>query len=317
MNLHALRMFHEVIVCGSVTRAAERLHLSQPAVTGQLRNLERELGLSLLRPQGRGIAPTSAGQRLAVRAAILFALEDDIEREAAQLRDGSAGSLRIAATSLPANMLIPPWIASWKRLNPDVEVTLMTSNAQDAFQRVLLYEADLAIVGGGRTPPIGLDSTPLLHDEIGFVVERGHPFAGKTVPLTDILREPFVMREIGSASRDLLAELCGSNDLLLPPVALKCSGAAETLKAVAAGCGVTLASALESHDGIVQGVLAQIEIAESRMANPIALHLRTTESTPPVARLFADHVIASLAAGDGTGGLRPQGGTPSPRPRRR
>ncbi|MGG7508314.1 LysR family transcriptional regulator [Plantibacter sp. YIM 135249] len=294
MNLHALRMFHAVVETGSVTQAAERLHLTQPAVTGQVRNLERELGLSLLRRSGRGIAPTPAGARLAERAGVLFALERDIERESRRLRDGDTGSLRIAATSLPANMLLPRWIAEWKRQRPDVDITLTTSNAQEAFERVLHYEADLAIVGGGRTPPTGLTETHVLDDEIGFVVDRGHPLAGRSVPLARLVHEPFVMREPGSAGQDLLAELCRANGVPLPAVALQCSGAAETIKAVAAGCGVALASGLESHDGIEQGVLARVLVEGPRIANTIALVQRVGEGMSPVAEQFTAHVLGAV-----------------------
>ncbi|GAA0135488.1 hypothetical protein YSY43_23280 [Paenibacillus sp. YSY-4.3] len=88
MNLHALRIFNEVASLGSVTRAAEKLLLSQPAVTAQLRNLENEMGMKMITSNGRGVQLTEAGERLAARSNQLFSLEAEIEAEMQALQRG-------------------------------------------------------------------------------------------------------------------------------------------------------------------------------------------------------------------------------------
>src|ERR1700730_3703587 len=100
LNLHALRLFHHVAELGSVTKAAEQLNISQPAVTSQIKKLERELGLQLLSPQGRGILLTDAGTRLAIKSGRLFALERNIEQTIGDYKQGKAGRLLVVATYL-------------------------------------------------------------------------------------------------------------------------------------------------------------------------------------------------------------------------
>ncbi|WP_449622320.1 LysR family transcriptional regulator [Robertmurraya sp. Marseille-Q9965] len=97
MNLHALRIFAEVAKCGSVTRSAENLLISQPAVTAQIRNLEKELDLILISAKGRSIELTEAGKRLAMYSRQLFSLEAEIEKEMQDFKNGVKGNLRICA----------------------------------------------------------------------------------------------------------------------------------------------------------------------------------------------------------------------------
>ncbi|RKN85735.1 LysR family transcriptional regulator [Paenibacillus ginsengarvi] len=287
MNLHAFRMFYEVVEAGGVTKASERLRISQPAVTAQLRNLERELGLVLFRPHGRGLALTEAGELLAEQGRRLFSLERDIEREAERIRLGERGKLRIAATYLPANLLLPGWIASWKRRCPDVDIVLTTLNSQEAFESLLRYEADLAVVGGGRALPAGLGCVPLLHDELWFIVPGEHPLAGRKATLAELLAEPFVVREEGSSGREQLMALCQLHGVPAPHIGLQCSGTAETIRAVAAGYGAALASALEARESAERGEIGRVAVDGIRIGNPIGLYTRSGEPLAPVAGLFA------------------------------
>lgn len=287
VNLHAFRLFHEVVESGGVTKASERLHISQPAVTAQLRNLERELGLTLFRAKGRGVVLTEPGERLAEQAARLFALEREIEREAQRLRDGNNGSVRIAATYLPANLLLPGWIAPFKRDHPDVDIVLTTVNSRTAFQRLLRYEADLAVVGGGRDLPEGLVREPLMEDELWFIVPADHPLADREAELGRVLAEPFVVREEGSSGREWLSALCRVHGVPAPRIGLQCSGPGETVKAVAAGYGAAIASALEVRDGIGRKEIARVRVPHIRLDNPIGLYRRAGDPLPPAAERFA------------------------------
>lgn len=136
MNLHALRLFHIVAEKGNVTRAAEELNISQPAVTAQIKKLEQEIGLILLAPKGRGILLTEAGIQLSKHTKRLFSLEAEIEAYVEQYKNGFIGKLRIVATYLPANFLLPKWLARYKQRYPDVEVELTTTNSRKAIDQL-------------------------------------------------------------------------------------------------------------------------------------------------------------------------------------
>jgi DNA-binding transcriptional LysR family regulator len=208
MNLHALRIFHTVARLGSVTRAAEALHISQPAVTMQLRSLEKEHGLPLTRMQGRGIVLTDAGSWLAAQADRLFALEADIASSLEAYREGREGTLKLAATYLPANFLLPAWLAEFRQIYPGVDCSVLTSNAQLACERLLRYEADVAFIGGIRAFPPEVLAEPWMEDELWFVASPGHPrlrklSAGRRSCFASPARPPAIRCSPCAATRDL------------------------------------------------------------------------------------------------------------------
>lgn len=112
------------------------------------KKFEKELLLTLLKPQGRGIALTDAGEELAILAKRLFAVEQQIEQFALDYRNGTNGCIRLAATYLPAHFLIPTWIAKFKQQYEQVEMIITTTNSSDALKQLLHVDVDMAIYGG-------------------------------------------------------------------------------------------------------------------------------------------------------------------------
>lgn len=147
MNIHALRLFYYVAETGSVTKAAALLRISQPAVTSQIKRLEKDLGLPLCSPSGRGISLTPFGTELAKQAGNLFTYEERIEEFVEDYRQGRKGKLRIAATYLPANFLVPGWAARFKAGQPEMEIEITTTNSTQAFEQLQRHEADVAFYG--------------------------------------------------------------------------------------------------------------------------------------------------------------------------
>ncbi|MEK8132391.1 LysR family transcriptional regulator [Paenibacillus filicis] len=292
INLHALHIFHTVARTGSVTRAAEALRISQPAVTMQIRKLEQELGLTLLTPKGRGILLTEAGSFVAAQAKRMAALEEDVSLRIHDFREGRTGILRLTATYLPANFLLPAWMAGFKRQEEDIRLVLQTANADRALSLLLHYEAELAFVGGRLAADEVLTRQPLGEDPMWFVVPPDHRLAGREATLTEVLREPFVMREEGSSTRDMLLSLCRSSKIGLPRIGMELGGMHEAVRAVAAGYGVLFASAAEVHDYIQRGEVARIQVPGITMTNPLAVYWRSRDPLSVQAQRFLDWVLA-------------------------
>lgn len=278
MNLHALRLFYRVAEKGNVTRAAEELNLSQPAVTAQIKKLEQEIGLVLFAPKGRGVLLTEAGLLLMNQARRLFSLEQEISDTINQYKQGSVGKLRIVATYLPANFLLPNWMGRYKKNHPDVEVELTTTNSLKAIEKLIHYEAEIAFIGGiNKFHPL-ISPTELFEDDMVFVVHKDHRYASKTIPLSEIVKEPFVIREEGSFSRDQLVSLCKVNSIQEPDVGLQINGLHETIRTVIEGYGITFVSSLEVQEYIERGELAKIHIDGVALKNPISLCTRKNDS---------------------------------------
>jgi LysR family transcriptional regulator, low CO2-responsive transcriptional regulator len=293
LNLHALRLFHHVAKQGSVTKAAEQLNISQPAVTSQIKKLERELGLQLLSPQGRGILLTEAGTRLAMESGRLFALERNIEQTIDDYKKGSTGRLLIAATYLPANFLLPASIARYKQQYPNVDIQFTTTSSANAIDLLLRYEADIAFIGGARQDHPLLNSMQWHEDEMWFVVHKNHRLAAQEISLAELIKEPIVFREKGSYSREQLIALCQIHRLHLPKIGLQMNGFSELIRVVSEGYGVAFLSAMEAREKIEQGELRRVYVKGVRLTNPICLHNRK-EPLQAQAKRFIDLIVPGL-----------------------
>ncbi|GAA3401458.1 LysR family transcriptional regulator [Paenibacillus hodogayensis] len=278
MNLHALRLFHTIASTGSVTRASELLTISQPSITAQVKKFEKELSLSLLKPQGRGIALTEAGEQLALLAKRLFAVEQQIEQFAEDYRNGTSGHIRLAATYLPAHFLIPAWIAKCKQQYEQVEMTITTTNSSDALKQLLNMEADMAIYGGlPEEYPDSVETEELFHDELWFVVSPTHRYAGRHVSLLDMMKEAFVMREEGSSTRERLLALCRTYNAPPPRITLQFNGLHEAITAVIAGYGANFVSSLVVREYVERGELCRVHVDGIHLQNTIAICTRKNE----------------------------------------
>ncbi|ACT03810.1 LysR family transcriptional regulator [Paenibacillus sp. JDR-2] len=285
MNLHALRLFHTIAAAGSVTRASELLNISQPAITAQIKKFEKELMLTLFKPQGRGIALTDAGEELAVLAKRLFAVEHQIEQFAMNYNSGTIGSIRLAATYLPAHFLIPAWIAKFKQQFEQVEMNITTTNSSGALQQLLDVEVDIAIFGGmAENYPDTIHIEELFHDELWFVVAPGHRYANQQVTLPEMMKEPFVMREEGSSTRERLLSLCRTYNSAIPTISLQFNGLHEAITAVIAGYGANFVSSLVVREYVERGELARVYVEGIDLKNTIAICTRKNEPLPASAK---------------------------------
>ncbi|GGI45155.1 LysR family transcriptional regulator [Paenibacillus marchantiophytorum] len=287
MNLHALRLFHMIATTGSVTRSSERLLISQPAITAQIKKFEKELDLTLFEPDGRGIRLTDAGAELAVLAKRLFSVEQQIEQFVQDYRNGTNGSIRLAATYLPAHYLIPTWIAKFKQHYDRVEMIITTTNSSDALQQLLNVDVDIAIYGGlPESYPETIQTDELFQDQLWFVVSPQHRFANQHISLRDMMTEPFVMREVGSSTRERLLSLCRTYNLPSPTISLQFNGLQEAIQAVIAGYGANFVSSLVVREYVERGELSRVYVEGIQLENTIAICTRKNETLPASVRNF-------------------------------
>ncbi|MEC0369009.1 LysR family transcriptional regulator [Paenibacillus chibensis] len=285
MNLHALRLFHVIAATGSVTRASEQLNISQPAITAQIKKFEKELNLTLLTPQGRGIALTDAGEQIALLARRLFAVEQQIEQLAENYGRGTYGHIRLAATYLPSHFLLPLWLAKFKQQHEQVDMTVTTTNSSGALKLLLNVEVDLAIYGGlAEEYPDTVQTEELFQDELWFVVSPSHVYANQRVSLQQMMKEPFVMREEGSSTRERLMALCRTYNAPAPKIALQFNGLHEAISAVIAGYGANFVSSLVVREHVERGELCRVFVEGIDLRNVIAICTRRDEPLSAAAR---------------------------------
>jgi DNA-binding transcriptional LysR family regulator len=293
LNLHALKAFYYVARIGNVTKAAEEMHISQPAVTQHLRNLEKELGIKLVKPEGRGIGLTFAGNELYRLSSKLFAVEHEIELRMKDIAAGKLGELTIAATYLPATVLLPKWIALFKSENEGVRINVVTGNSHEAFELLNNHMADVAIIGGGWERP-NIHWEHLFDDELWFVVPAGHPLANREVSLNEMMEETFVIREDGSSTRERFLSMCRTYNVRQPKIGMQFNGLYETIKAVSAGYGANLISAMAVREFVDRGEVSRVFVQNIDLKRPIAICMAVTNPLSPIAKKFVQLIREKL-----------------------
>ncbi|WP_057762862.1 LysR family transcriptional regulator [Cytobacillus praedii] len=294
MNLHALRLLIKVAELKSVTKAADALSISQPAVTIQIRNLEKETGLKLIETVGRRINLTKEGEFLVERALTLFDMEKDIENKLFQLKNGELQELRIASTYLPANFLLPVWLAKFKMDFPSVNVNLYSGNSNQVLENLLRYNSDIAFVvkEEWNNPDIYLDH--LMDIDFWFIVPHGHKYDGQEVSLRELMTEPFLLREDGSSTREILFSLCKVYRVPIPRIGLQYHGLNESIRSVVAGYGTMLAPQLAVREYWERGEIGRVIVNEIEVRRPVYICSRKNDKEFPLnLNRFIDYVKSS------------------------
>ena len=236
-----LKAFHAVAVHGSFTRAAERLFLSQPAISDQVRKLEERFGVLLFHRNKRSVRLTDLGERLLSITQRLFVVQAEAQELLQDSQALQTGSL-VLAVDAPVHVL--PQIARFCERYPGISVKIETGNTDESLARLFNYQADLALLGR-EVSDDRLLSLRLRSDPMVAFVARTHPWAGRSsICLSDLENTPLVLREIGSVTRQTLEEEMSQAGLRMR-AAIQVEGREAAREAVVVGIGVGVVSAAE------------------------------------------------------------------------
>jgi DNA-binding transcriptional LysR family regulator len=261
VDTRQLSAFCTVVERRSFSQAAERLGVTQPAVSLQVRALEERLGRRLLDRSGRRVEPTEAGWRLYRGAQRLLLAEEqllaDLEaEEGGQLR----GRLSIGASTGPGGRLVPLLLCEFFRDHPAVETSLVISDTQSVIEQVAARELELGVVGAAGKAR-GLEFEPLVRDEIVLAVPAGHRFAGRRIAPADLAGETLIEMQEGAGVRRVVeGELRRRSIRLAPRARLELGLQESVLSAVAAGHGVGFISRNALEDGLAAGTVAAARV---------------------------------------------------------
>ncbi|MDN4494439.1 LysR family transcriptional regulator [Ureibacillus aquaedulcis] len=276
MNLHTLRIFTNVAKLGSITEAANLLHISQPAVTAQIRKLEREIGVKLITGKGRGIELTSEGEFLYEQGLRLFQLEEQIDEKFKTFLEKKE-KVKIASSYISTNYILPPIIAGYKLEHPDVDVYVSLGNVQSVERRVLNYEVDFGFVVQSKIGHEDLHFEKIADLPFWFVVHPTHPLANKEVSIFELCEHDFIYREKGSSTLDLLEAIFYTHNCPLPKFGLQIEGVLESIKVVEAGYGMALAPACSVKETLAQGRLARVFVKQAEINQSLFICTRKAD----------------------------------------
>jgi LysR family transcriptional regulator, transcriptional activator of the cysJI operon len=276
-----LRAFAAFARQGSITAAADELVISQPAVSKHIAELEKKLGVDLIRRQGRRVMLTPAGEFLAGYVLRAEALLAQAAHGLRSFADPMSGRLAIAASGTPGNYLLPSPLAAFHEQFPGVEVVLEMGTSAEVIDAVRAHRFEIGVVGGfGAAPEMDVES--LLEDEVVIVASAGK--ASSIESAKDLEEVTWITREEGSATRATVE--AALKDHGLSPRRWLYLPSWEAVKlAVAAGAGVTACSGLVVEAEVHLGLLAIISLPGWGVRRGISLvTVRDAPMTEPARR---------------------------------
>ena len=273
----------------SVSRAAEALHVTQPAVSLQLRTLEEITGTPLTRRVGRTVQLTAAGEVMAQFSERILRLWEQAGDELAALHGITSGTLRIGAVTT-AEHLLPPLLVAFTLERPDVRHKLQVGNRGEILNMLARREIDLAIMG---TPPreMRTNAARFARHPMGFVASPSHRLMGKRkLVLADVLAANLLVRERGSGTRTAVDKLCRDAGHPLN-FGSEVSSNEAIKRMVSAGLGVGFLSVHACALEFQAGLLGLLPLQDNPVeADWHVMHL-ADEAIPKVAAAFQDFVI--------------------------
>ena len=240
LTIRQLRALSAVHSAGSITSAASRLNLTQPAVTLQLRNLQTLAGLPLIQRTGDGMSLTDAGSHVLALVERIESALLDCEQSLDMIAGRTGGRVSIGAVST-AKYFVPFAIAAFSQRFPKVDVTLKIGNREDIRNALRGYELDIAVMG---QPPPDLDVEMRLlgkHPHIIVAAADHHLAKRRSVAVSDLAGETFITRERGSGTRMLMEQFFQKNDLT-PKIGMEMDSNETIKQAVMAGLGIAFIS---------------------------------------------------------------------------
>ncbi|MCC0099094.1 LysR family transcriptional regulator [Streptomyces flavotricini] len=268
-DLGALELLLAVARIGSLSGAAKRMGITQPAASSRIRAMETRLGVALVDRSPRGSTLTAEGALVTDWARRVVEAAEAFDAGAQALRGRRDSRLRVAASMTIAEYLLPGWLIALRGQRPGTAVSLHAGNSAVVAERVLAHEADLGFVEGLSVPE-GLDSAVIAQDRLVVAVAPGHAWARRTkgVAAAELAATPLILREWGSGTRQVLdAALAQSGGLAAPLLELASTTAVKA--AALSGAGPCVLSELALGEELAARRLVEVPVTGAALGRAL------------------------------------------------
>jgi DNA-binding transcriptional LysR family regulator len=296
MDTRQLAAFCAVVERRSFSQAAQRLGISQPAVSLQMRALEQRLGRQLLDRSGRRVEPTEAGRRLYRSAQRLLALEEQLLEDVAASAGGDLrGRLELGASTGPGETVLPALLCDFQSRHRDVRIALAVSDTQTVVDLVGRRELELGVVGAARRHR-SVAFELFFRDEVVLACPPSHRFAGATISLDQLRGESLILMQEGAGVRQVIEDELRAAGVRLRDLGVRLElGLQESVRsAVRGGYGVTFISRSAIESDLAAGTLAAAQVEGLAPTRDISLVRAAGRVPTRLAQAFVEFARARL-----------------------
>jgi len=285
MNFHQLEIFYAVAERRSISAAAADLRLTQPAVSLQVRALEKACGLLLFERGGPQLRLTQAGDALYRCAVSILHTRDEARRLMDELGAATKGKLVLGANTTGGMYLLPRVVRAFRERYPETEITLQVDATERLYESALQNVLDMALVGG-PTVDRRFGVEPVCPDTVVLIVSPSHPFAHRTsVAVRDLKAQPCILPQLGSRTRQLVERRLKAAGVT-PTVVMQLSGTEAVKKAVEANLGIGFVSSYAVEREAAVGDLRLVAVDGFQITRHMELIYRRQKYFSPVAERF-------------------------------
>jgi DNA-binding transcriptional LysR family regulator len=286
MEIRQLRYLVTIVETGGFTRAAERVHVAQPGVSAQIRQLERELGQELLDRSGRAVRLTDAGAAVLPYARAALRAIDDLRDVADEMAGLVRGHVRLGMVTSCGVPDMPVLLERFHRDYPGIDITLTEDNSYALVDQLRDGALDVALIALTRKDPEGLELAVIADEEIVAVVAYGEPLSDReTVGIGALEEHTLISMPVGSGVRSVLDETCTAAGVR-PRIGLEATNPQMLVQLAARGLGVAIVPESTAVDNAE--VVHMVRIVPSMMRGRLAMAWRADGQRSTAARALID-----------------------------
>jgi DNA-binding transcriptional LysR family regulator len=297
VTLDQLLTFQTVVRLKGFTRAAEELHLTQPAVSAQIAALEKELKVRLFDRIGKGAALTAAGEVVLDAAADILRHVEEMRQALDDLEGLRRGKLLLGASRVVGVYLLPEILGRFKKKYPQIDLTLRIDYARQIVEQIAARDLDLGIIGeGAPVTDERLVVKPFLKDDLVVIVPRRHAWAKrKAISLPELSQEPFIIPGKELATSGIILRLVEAAGIKLN-VTLELGNIEATKKAVAAGLGISIMSRCAILEEVKANRLKALRLSGVPLQRNLSFIWRKGRRFSKVTETFLDFFSENIPA---------------------
>lgn len=290
VTLRHIRIFLAVCACGyNTTKAAQSLHMTQPAVSLAIRELEQYYGVALFDRLGRRLSITPVGQRFQSYAGHIASLFD--EMELGLRNSGQLGTLRVGASITIGAQFLPGYVKSFSALCPEAEVRVRVEPTDQLERRLTDNTLDLALVEGIPRSPV-LHAEAYMEDHLAVICPAGGPFRqGQRLTLDQFRRQPFLLREPGSGTREEFDRVLAAAGLSVTPL-WEATSTTALINAVIHGLGIAVLPYRMVLGPLERGLVVSVTVEGLKFARMFHILWHRNKFLTPLAKTFIQLVRA-------------------------
>lgn len=295
LNYHELNVFVEAALAQNFSVAARRLYLSQPAVSLQIGNLEKQLGIELFHRSGRSIQLSEAGKVLLPLAQEALRQVKRIEETMWGLKGILIGELPVACSTTVGKYILPRLVAGFRRQHPNVRVTINVMSRRAAIEWLLTGRAEIAVVSN-KPAQSDIEQASFLEDTVVLLVPADHPWAdGRTVTPAELLTQPFVLREATAGTYEVVAEGLQAHGLNVSQLqtVLTLANTEAIEMSVEEGIGIAFVSRLAAKRGLTLGKVVEVPVAGLDLRRSIYMLQHNRRAATPIQQAFWNFAFAT------------------------